>query len=106
VYIGNYLNSLPDNISKYVIVNQNGVAVPYPNGLPVAAQTPMFIERATFGKIRSTYLRAEDIDNIKIESNSVIIPLQNDDALFEKLSQKFPNNQIIKTDNFWVFKIN
>jgi len=73
--LGNYLNSLPDNVSKYVIVNQNGVPVPFPNGIPMPAQTPMFIERAKFGKIRATYLLPEDLKKIKIEEDAIVIPL-------------------------------
>ena len=77
VEIGNHLNSLPDDVQKYVVVNQSGVAVPYPDGIPMPAQTPMFIERAKFGKIRATYLLPEDLDKIEINEKTVIIPLHN-----------------------------
>jgi len=76
VELGNYLNSLPDNVLKYVIVNQPGVPVPFPNGIPMPAQTPMFIERVKYGKIRTTYLLPEDLDKIKIEEEAVVIPIQ------------------------------
>jgi len=76
VEIGNYLNSLPEDIDKYVIVNQAGVPVPWPDGLPVAAQTPIFIERVKFGKIRSTYILPKDLNKIKIDEKTVIVPLQ------------------------------
>ena len=77
VEIGNYLNSLPDDIQKYVVVNQSGVAIPYPDGIPIPSQTSMFIERAKFGKIRATYLLPEDLDKIEIDEKTVIIPLHN-----------------------------
>ncbi len=75
VEIGNYLNSLPDDVQKYVIVNQGGVPVPFPDGIPMPAQTPMFIERVKFGKIRSTYILPEDLNKIKIDEKTIIISL-------------------------------
>ncbi|MBZ9577624.1 glycosyltransferase family 39 protein [Patescibacteria group bacterium] len=77
VEIGNYLNSLPDDVQKYVIVNQSGVPVPYPDGIPMPSQTSMFIERTKFGKIRATYILPEEINKIKIDEKTVIIPLHN-----------------------------
>jgi 4-amino-4-deoxy-L-arabinose transferase-like glycosyltransferase len=105
VEIGNYLNSLPDNVRKYVIVNQDGVPVPFPDGLSVAAQTPMFIERAKYGKIRTTYLKPENIGRIKLEKDTVIIPLQYDGDLFFNLSQIAPRGEIQKTGEVWIYKI-
>ena len=74
--IGYYLNSLPDNIPKYVIVNEPGVPVPWPNGIAMPAQTPMFIERIRFGEPRAIYLRPEDFDKIKPEKEAIIIPMK------------------------------
>lgn len=71
--IGYYLNSLPENVQKYVIVNEGGVPVPFPNGLPMPAQTPIFIERMKFGEPRATYLLPKDLDKIKNKENAVII---------------------------------
>ena len=67
--IGDYLNSLPDNINKYVIVNEDGVAVPYPDGIPMPAQTLIFIERTKFGEPRSFYLKTNEIDKVNVSSS-------------------------------------
>ena len=40
VQIGNEINTMPNNIPKYVVVNAGGVLV---NGIPMPAQTTMFI---------------------------------------------------------------
>ena len=49
VAIGDYLNQT-DNIKMYVIVNAPGDPVPQPDGFPVSAQTPMFIEKTRYNK--------------------------------------------------------
>ena len=71
--IGEYLNSLPGDIAKYVIVNEGGAPVPFPDGLPMPGQTPMFIERTKYGEPRATYLLPEDLDKIKNKEEAVII---------------------------------
>lgn len=74
--IGEYLNSLPDGVKKYVVVNEGGVPVPFPNGLPMPAQTPMFIERTKYGEPRATYLLPEDLNKIKDKEDALIIFMQ------------------------------
>ena len=107
VEIGNYLNSLPKNIKKYVIVNQSGVPVPYPNGIPVSAQTTMFIERMKFGETRAIYILPTDISKIKINNcNAVFIPLHPDSNLFNSLHSKFPKGKIKKEKDITFYKIN
>jgi len=107
VEIGNYLNSLPFGIQKYVIVNQPGVPVPYPDGIPMPAQTIMFVENAKFGKPQSTYLLSENLDKIKInDEKTVIVPMRYDKDLFNELLQRFPEGKIQKREGFWVYKIN
>lgn len=76
VEIGNYLNSLPQETQKYVIVNMPGVPVPWPDGIPMPAQTPIFIERTKFGEPRAIYLKPEDFDKIKPEKETIIIPMK------------------------------
>ncbi len=107
VKIGDYLNSLPDNVQKYVIVNQDGVSVPWPNGIPMPAQTPMFIENSKYGRLRSTYLVPKNIDKINIGSNkAVIVLMQSDTNLILKIYEKFPQLKPQPQDGFWVFNIN
>jgi len=105
--IGNYLNSLPDDVVKYVVVNLQGAAVPFPNGLPMPAQTPMFIERAKFGKIRATYIEPKDIKKIVAGNKKIaIIPLQIGSDISLKIYETLPVARIEINRDFWVYKIN
>lgn len=102
--IGNYLNSLAPEIKKYVIVNQLGVLV---NGIPVPAQTPMFIERIKFGFPQSIYLLPRNLNQIKInKTQTIIIPLDYNEELFNELYQRFHSGKLQKEDNIWFYKIN
>lgn len=102
VEIGNYLNSLPNDIKKYVIVNQSGVTV---NGIPVPSQTTMFIERTVYGRPRAEYILPEDIEKIKIEKNMILITLQPEEDLFLKISQQIPGGSIEEINNkFKIYK--
>ena len=103
VDIGYYLNSLPENDKKYVIVNQPGVLV---NKIPMPAQTVMFIERTKHKKLNTTYLLPEKINEISYQHNTVIVPLTPDKNLFNALKHKFPNGKVEKYKNFWSFVIN
>jgi 4-amino-4-deoxy-L-arabinose transferase-like glycosyltransferase len=106
VEIGNYLNSLPKDVQKYVIVNMPGVPVPYPNGIPMPAQTVMFIENTKYGFPQSIYLLPEDLDKIKIEKRPTKILLMGyDENLLNNLRQKFPGGKIIKEDPIFGYEI-
>jgi len=106
VKIGDYLNSLPDNINKYVIVNQSGVEVPYPDGVPVPAQTSIFIERTINNQPRATYLKPEDINKIRPEKDTLIVPLQYDDNLFLNIFISFPEGNFKKVnEDIWIYEI-
>ncbi len=105
VEVGNFLNSLPEETTKYVIVNQNGVLV---NGVSMPAQTPMFIETTKFGKQRATYLNPATMSlrEITTAKETVIIPLQFDNQLFVDLLNLFPEGTVEKSsNNLWFFKI-
>lgn len=104
--IGNYLNSLPDNIQKYVIVNQPGVPVPWPDGLPMPCQTLMFIEKTKFGNLRAAYLLPEDLNQIKIDKEAIIIPMRYDEDLFVEIFGLFPGGEFQQKKGFWLYKIN
>jgi hypothetical protein len=108
VDIGKTLNSLPDEVQKYIIVNEGGTAVPYPDGPPVSAQTIMFVERMEYKKLRATYLKPEEINQIQEENNKiVIIPMRFDDEISNQLKKTFPNGFIkIINNNVKVYEIN
>jgi hypothetical protein len=102
VDIGSYLNSLPLETARYVIVNQPGVLV---NNIPMPAQTVMFIESLKFKVQSSKYLLPEEIDEIKSADKLVVIPLRYDEEIFRKLKEKFPQGEIKSQENFWLFEI-
>ena len=103
VDMGNYINSIPSGIQKYIIVNEPGVPVPYPNGIPMPAQTIMFIQNTKNNKKQTTYLKPEELDKIE-EKPSIVIPIKYDEKIFEKLKEKFPNGKIEK-NSFVIFEI-
>lgn len=103
--IGYYLNSLPLQTQKYVIVNEPGTPVPFPNGIPMPAQTPMFIESTKYGEPDSVYLLPENLNSIKIYKNTVIVPMKDDENLFNELKQKFPQGIIKKVNGFSTYEI-
>lgn len=105
VEIGNYLNSLSPEIQKYVVVNVSGVPVPYPHGLPMSAQTVMFIERTKYGKTQSIYLLPKDLEEIKIEKETIIVPLAATENIFKELLGKFPQGLIRKINEIWIYEI-
>jgi 4-amino-4-deoxy-L-arabinose transferase-like glycosyltransferase len=95
VEMGNYLNSLPQGTQKYVIVNQPGIPAPWPDGIPVPAQTPIFIERTKFGQPEATYLLPSMLNEIKInKKTTVVVLMKYDEVLINELSEKFPEEEI------------
>jgi hypothetical protein len=100
---GEFLTSLPKDVQKYVIVNESGVPVPYPNGIPMPAQTIMFVENMKYGEIQSNYLLPKDLDRIKIDKDTVILPMKYERDLFDKLKEKFPLGEIQKENEIEFF---
>jgi len=105
VKMGNYLNSLPEDFEKYVIVNRGGVPISWAKNIPMPAQTIMFLEISKYGEIKSNYLLPKDLEKIKIEKRGIILPLVPDENLFEKLKRKFPQGEIKKRGEFFVYEI-
>ncbi len=100
--IGNYLNSLPSEFQKYVIVNEPEIPL---YGISIPAQTPMFIEKTKYGKSRTVYLKFEDLDQIKIDKQkTIIIPLY-DGKTFDELSKKFPGGEIKTEKSFQFYEL-
>ena len=111
VEVGNCLNSLPLNTQKYVIVNQAGILV---DGIPMPAQTPMFIENTkiysikTLIRIPSTiYLLPENLDKIKIQKEeTVIVLMAYDGRLSDEIQNMFPQGEIQEKNGVWRYEIN
>jgi hypothetical protein len=99
-----YINSLPGEVRKYIFVNEGGVPVPYPDGIPMSTQTIMFLTRKT-PNIR--YMTPADCkDCSAIVAPAIFLPLRYDQNLFDDFQKYFPNGQIEKINDFSVFKIN
>jgi hypothetical protein len=105
VKMGNYLNFLPQDFEKYVIVNRSGVPISWANRIPMPAQTIMFLEISKYGKIKSHYLLPENLEKIKIEKRGIILPLVFDQNLFERLKNKFPKGQTKKINEFFIYEV-
>ena len=116
--VGYYLNSLPQDTEKYVIVNEPGVPVPFPDGIPMPSQTIMFIESTKFGRPQSIYLLPEDLDKVKIDEDTenqpfeegleetVIVPMKYEERIFNELKQRWPQGQVEIKDEIFSYKIN
>jgi 4-amino-4-deoxy-L-arabinose transferase-like glycosyltransferase len=102
---GEFLISLPKDVQKYVIVNESGVPVPWPDGIPMPAQTIMFIENMKYGRVQSTYLLPKDLDQVKIDKKIVIVPMKYEESLFNELSERFPEGKIRKENDIYYFVI-
>ena len=106
--IGKYLVSIPYNVQKFIVVNEGGVRVPFPDGLPMPTQTTQFIENAwNYNRPSNTlkepviYIEEENLDKLEINGpqsiykngQAVIILLLPDDELMTRLKNKFPQAQ-------------
>jgi 4-amino-4-deoxy-L-arabinose transferase-like glycosyltransferase len=106
ITIGNYLNSLPPETQKIVIVNAPGVPVPFPDGIPMSAQTVMFVENIKYGKTQSVYLLPKEIDKIKInKKQTIIIPMVYEKELFQKIQNIFPQGKVENKNNILIYQI-
>ncbi len=104
--MGNYLNSLSDDVEKYVVVNRGGMPISWAKNLPVPAQTLMFLEISKSGKIRANYLLPENLESITIKNRGVILIMEEDPRIFEKISSRFVGGKLEREKGFWVYKIN
>ncbi len=100
-----YLKSLPAEIQKFVLVNEGGVAAPYPNGLPMPAQTIIFFNYQT-PNIKYLIENPAAFTMIDIKKPLVILPMKPNEQIFKNLAKFFPEGKIEKIDDFKVFKIN
>ena len=81
--------------------------MPWPEGIPMPAQTIMFVENSKYGKIQSLYLLPEDIDKVKIEKKPTVFILINDDPeLLERIKIIFPEGKVKKENEILTYQIN
>ena len=116
VKVGQLTSQLHDQgWQTMVIVNENGTPVPYPDGLPMPDQTVMFTESADCYKLGGTvgkcvpyskYLAPNQISQVAMTPNTAIVPMKDDQQLFDELSQMFPEGQIKQINNIRYYEIN
>jgi len=107
VKIGEAINTLPLGTDKYVIVNESGTPVPYPDGVATPAQTIMFVERMEYGTLRAKYLNPDQVNQIRIGQNKIaIVPMDFNQDILSKLSTIFPGGEIKINNNIKIFWIN
>jgi len=106
VTMGEYLNSLPKDYEKYVIVNRGGKPVSWANEIPMPAQTIMFLEISKYREIKSKYLLPEDIEKIKIDKKGVILLMVPDQELADRISTFLSGGVWKREKEFWVYEIN
>lgn len=107
---GKILGRLPKDRQKIVVVNEPGVPVPYPDGIPMPAQTILFIEQADCfrqtGYVAapcpyplSRFILPEELNKITINQKTVIMPMKYDEALFNAIINRFPDGSIKANNN-------
>ena len=101
--MGNFLNSLPEETQKYVIVNDFSSPL---YGISIPGQSPMFVEISKFGKLRSIYIRAEDLDQIKTDSQKIVIVPLYPDRLMKELTRRFPQGKSEEINGVRFYEIN
>lgn len=101
--MGNFLNSLPEKTQKYVIVNDFSSPL---YGISIPGQTPMFAELSKFGKLRSIYIKAENLDQIKIYDKKIVIVPLYPDRLMKELSIRFPQGKSGEINGVRFYEIN
>jgi 4-amino-4-deoxy-L-arabinose transferase-like glycosyltransferase len=109
VSLGEYLNEIPPDVKKFVIVNQGGVLV---DGVPVSAQTTKFIERTKYEAPRAEYILPGDIEEIcsfkekNPEEKIEVMFLNYDENLIYKLWENIPEGKIKIKEKLITFTIN
>jgi len=107
--IGEYLNSLPPSLNKFVLVNAGGVLV---NNIPMSAQTVMFITNTYHpnNQIKKNifYLTPENLNEIillnDINAPFIIIPLEKNTDAKQIIESIFPNISFKENPYFWIFQ--
>jgi hypothetical protein len=101
--MGNFLNSLPEETQKYVILNDL-VSPLY--GISIPGQSPMFVELSKFGRLRSAYIRVEDLSQIQSNDKKIVIVPLYPDRLMRGLTKRFPQGKSEEINGVKFYEIN
>lgn len=93
-------------IRTVIIVNEGGVPVPFPDGIPMPAQTVIFseCENAKNYAPYSVYLTPEQIGSLAPDGKTAVIPIKSDPEIFNRLWAKFPQGEIKNSGNINYFE--
>lgn len=101
VKIGRFLNTLPPDTNKYVIVNAGGTLA---NGVPIPAQTTMYVtdsyRTANQFEKHIFYVQTNELDKQDFSSKKpyVVVPLDHDENLLNRLRSYAPGKTIKEPD--------
>lgn len=87
-FLGEAIKNRPENERKIIVVNENGVPVPYPNGVPVAAQSAMFF---SYPAPNQDYIKRDDWQILRLDKNkpTSIFLLTDNSQVWQQLQKKF-----------------
>ncbi len=87
-FLAETIKNRPQGERKIIIANENGVPVPYPDGVSVAAQSTMFL---SYPAPNQEYLKRDDWQNLRLNKNqpTSIFLLTDDNQVWQKLQKKF-----------------
>jgi 4-amino-4-deoxy-L-arabinose transferase-like glycosyltransferase len=92
-----YLETLSSAARAYVIANGRGLPVPYPDGLPMPAQTLLFLlhddcARPAPAIACPTFVRPEDMEHLAVDPlrPNAFVLLEDDSPEASRLSRRFP----------------
>ncbi len=90
--IAEKINEVPKDVTKYIIVNTNGVWV---DSVPIQSEIIKFLAKDD----NIIYLREDEIKNFKFKAKSAIIPLNQTVDIFKKIQKNHPDGKITLIDN-------
>jgi len=117
VDIGNFTSKMNlEGWQTVVIANEDGVAIPYPDGIPVPTQTVMFAETAYCWQHASPALKKEcryysrfakpaDIPHLALTGKTAIVLMKEDPEIYKQLAALFPQGMLQGRDNIKYFDI-
>ncbi len=97
------LKDWPAETKKYIIVNEPGVRVPYPDGLPMPAQTIIFQSEAK--NLPINYLAEDQKSWTDLSQPALIVLLKKDASILEQLSKTWPDGIIKQINEFTAYQI-
>jgi len=105
-----YLKTLSSASRAYVIANGPGLPVPYPDGLPIPAQSLLFLlhedcTRPVPAIACPTFVRAEAIESLEVDSlrPNVFVLLKDDSPEASRLSRRFARGVWHRYRDFTVY---